>query len=180
MEQESFNQSNPYHFYNHYQSPIYENNSNLPPTPPPNNLYPDPNYYQDILPFSQFQRNLYYDSSFQTIFGIGNSIYNKTSTMRTEDFNFYLNSPDFCGYSSSNYQMENSRSSLDEQLKIGDEQNGVNDCKNRFDEIEANWSQIKNYEMATGNENSLDGKIVAEDYTGISHDSDDTGTEFYT
>lgn len=164
MEQDSYN-----HFYQSYQSQVYENNSNLPTTPPP--MYAESNYYQEIIPFSQFHQRNMYDQSFQTIFGIGNSIYNKTSTLRSEDLNFYLNSIDFCGLGSNIGQVDG-RNVCFGEVKVCEDVN-VKDGRNKFDE--AQWNQMKSYEMVTGSDNSLDGKIC-EEYVGVSsNDSDDTG-----
>lgn len=96
------------HCHHLHQSPLYDNSYSfipLPPTPPsPSsniNMYREnPEIYQETgnqNPVTN-SRLYHYEPSYQTIFGINNTIYQKSSTLKThDDMSFILNSDNSCG-----------------------------------------------------------------------------------
>ncbi|GLV42079.1 hypothetical protein CBL_04962 [Carabus blaptoides fortunei] len=112
------------HCHHLHQSPLYDNSYSfipLPPTPPSPagnvNMYREtPEIYQETnnqIPATN-SRLYHYEPSYQTIFGINNTIYQKTSTLKAHnDMSFILNSDNSCGVPSpSSLHLEYEHSSL--------------------------------------------------------------------
>lgn len=139
MEQDNYLPTNP-PICNYFYPSIYENSSQN---------YQNPEYYQD------YQR-LYYEPSFQAIFGISNSIYHKT-TMR-EDLGIYFN--DFL-------QDERAESRTPE---VQVERFTPDMKKTKYAQIESiQWNNLKDIEM-DNIQNEVEEYIVASPNA-----SDDTG-----